>query len=331
MKLSDGVVLAAAMACVISAPRCGDRECSSRYRPEIEGEWWPVAGDPDLGEYTRPEQQPVDFAVWQAADGSWQLWSCIRHTGCGGHTRLFHGWRGDSLSAPDWQPQGIVMQADTALGEQAGGLQAPFVIKIDEVYYMFYDDWGRICLARSLDGVNFERLLNERGQPDLFSGPFSNSRDPMVIEINGLYHCYYTGHLDRDSEQRFKCAVFCRTSADLRQWSDPVMVSAGGRAATMSNWWGGDCECPFVVYFNGCYYLFRNQLYGEDNLNTQYASPDPKDFGVDHDRRGIGTLAVAAPEIIHHRGRDYIAVLKPSLKGIRIARLKWTEIEQKKE
>ena len=58
--------------------------------PRIDGEWWQVAGDPDLGKYTNPKQQPVDFAVWQAADGTWQLWSCIRGTNCGGKTRLFH-------------------------------------------------------------------------------------------------------------------------------------------------------------------------------------------------------------------------------------------------
>ncbi|MBM4033144.1 MAG: hypothetical protein FJ291_15365 [Planctomycetes bacterium] len=48
--------------------------------PRIDGEWWQVAGDPDLGTLTDPKQQPVDFAVWQAADGSWQLLSCTRHS-----------------------------------------------------------------------------------------------------------------------------------------------------------------------------------------------------------------------------------------------------------
>ena len=110
-------------------------------------------------------------------------------------------------------------------------------------------------------------------------------------------------------------------------WSDPVLVSAGGVAKTQSNWWGGDAECPFVVQFKGMFYLFRNQLYGADNLNTQYASMNPMDFGVDDDRYRIGTLPVAAPEIIRHRGRYYIAALKPSLKGIRMARLKWMKME----
>jgi hypothetical protein len=34
-------------------------------------------------------------------------------------------------------------------------------------------------------------------------------------------------------------------------------------------------------------------------------------------------LPVAAPEIVEHEGRTYIASLLPSLKGIRIARLEW--------
>jgi hypothetical protein len=49
--------------------------------PRIDGDWWQIAGDPDLGEYTSEKQQPVDFAIWQAADGTWQLWSCIRNNG----------------------------------------------------------------------------------------------------------------------------------------------------------------------------------------------------------------------------------------------------------
>jgi hypothetical protein len=48
--------------------------------PQIDGDFWQVAGDPDLGKYTTPKQQPVDFGIWQAVDGTWQLWSCIRGT-----------------------------------------------------------------------------------------------------------------------------------------------------------------------------------------------------------------------------------------------------------
>jgi hypothetical protein len=69
---------------------------------------------------------------------------------------------------------------------------------------------------------------------------------------------------------------------------------------------------------------FRNQRYGTDSLNTQYCSQDPLDCGADHDRFRTGPLPVAAPEIVLHEGQYYIAALLPSLKGIRIAKLKWT-------
>lgn len=291
-------------------------------RPEIAGNWWQVAGNPDLGDYTSPKQEPVDFAIWQAADGTWQIWSCIRHTKCGGHTRLFYRWEGKRLTDTDWQPMGIAMEADPALGEAAGGLQAPHVFREGDTYYMVYGDWHRICLARSADGKRFERVLNSQGQPALFSGPYETARDAMVMKHCGLYYCYYMGH---EKDAQYPSATFCRTSPDLREWSEPVIVSAGGTAATQSDWYGGDAECPFVVNRDGLFYFFRNQLYRGGALNTQYASRNPLNFGVGHDRFRIGTLPVAAPEIIEHEGRWYIAALNPELDGIRIAPLRWAK------
>src|SRR5260221_4141859 len=104
-------------------------------KPRIVGDWWQVAGDPDLGELTSPKQQPVDFAIWQAADGTWQLWSCIRSTKETGHTRLFHRWEGRNLTDANWTPMGIAMRADPQFGETPGGLQAPFVFRDGKLVY----------------------------------------------------------------------------------------------------------------------------------------------------------------------------------------------------
>ena len=289
--------------------------------PSVPGKWWRIAGNPDLGELGSEKQEPVDFAIWKAADGTWQLLSCIRHTNCGGETRLFYRWESRSLTSENWKPKGVAMQADPKLGETAGGLQAPHVFKRGREYYMVYGDWQRICLARSLDGKNFERVLNERGQPDLFRGPYGHTRDPMVIELGGLYVCYYTGH---EKDEKIQAAVFCRTSADLVHWSEPMLVAAGGEAHKHS-WYGGDCECPFVLNHEGHYYLFRNLLYGKGHLNVQYASTNPFDFGVGTDRCYVGLLRVAAPEIIVDKRRQYIASLTPELDGIRLARLQWVK------
>jgi hypothetical protein len=292
--------------------------------PTVDGDWWSIAPLPDLGKLNKAGQQTVDFAIWQAADGTWQLWSCIRKTSVPGRGRLLYAWEAKNLTDAEWTPQGIAMEADPSLGETEGGLQAPYVLKVDGLYYMFYGDWERICLATSHDGKKFERIKNERGQPNLFAGPYPQTRDPMVVKIGGLYYCYYSGNREKGSPPPV-AAVFCRTSADLRHWSEAVMVSAGGDAVGRTRWHGGDAECPFVVEHDGLFYLFRNQRYGVEGIHTEYASPNPLSFGVNDDRYEIGTMPAVAPEIIHREAQDYIASVKPGFDGIRVARLKWMQ------
>jgi len=298
------------------------KEENTVYVPQISGAWWQVAGNPNLGECTSEKQQPVDFGIWQAADGTWQLWSCIRHTKCGKHTRLFYRWEGESLTDPNWKPMGIAMQADTTLGEKSGGLQAPHVIKENGTYYMFYGDWQRICLAKSQDGKHFERVINEDGNPALFKGPYNGTRDAMVLKDNDQYYCYYMGN---NRAKEIRSAIFCRTSKDMKNWSEPAMVYGGGTPAQWdtSTGMGLDAESPHVVNYQGKYILFSNQVYGKNMLNTQYCSDDPLYFGVNTDSLMINTLPVAAPEIIEHEGQYYIASLVGSLDGIKIAKLEF--------
>jgi hypothetical protein len=101
-------------------------------------------------------------------------------------------------------------------------------------------------------------------------------------------------------------------------------VAFGGKAGTGFT----SAECPFVWYHaaSGYYYMFRTQVYGNPGRSTVYASKDPANFGINDDRFLVGTLPVAAPEIIEHEGQTYIAGLLPSLKGIRIAKLEWETI-----
>ena len=284
--------------------------------PRIAGDWWQVAGDPDLGELTDAGQQPVDFGVWRASDGTWQLWSCIRKTKESGNTRLFYHWEGAKLTDKDWTPRGVAMRAEPRFGETTGGLQAPFVMKDGKQFLLFYGDWESICVATSTDGKNFERRARPSRRTGMFGeGPGANTRDPMVLRIGNLWHCYYTAHPNR------KGSVYCRTSTDTREWSGAGVVAAGGRA--------GDgpysAECPFVVELKpGEFYLFRTQRYGADAQTSVYHSNDPFDFGVNDDAKHfLGTLPIAAPEIFQHEGRFYVAALMPNLKGIRIALLEW--------
>ena len=300
--------------------------------PKIEGDWWQVSGDPDLGKYTTEKQQPVDFAIWQAADGTWQLWSCIRATSYPGWTRLLYRWEAKQLTDRNWQPMGIAMTSDVKLGEVEGMLQAPYVMRYRDRYLMFYGTGDQIALATSPDGKTFQRRLLPDGTVGMFTDGFG-TRDPMTIRIKGTFYTYYSANpgtvfaagdstaSNRASLQLKPNADFVRTSTDLVHWSDAKKVAGGGEAGMGSS----SAECPFVYYHakSGYYYLFRTQHYGMNAETRVYRSKDPENFGTDDDRYLVETLAVAAPEIIESQGQLYIAALLPSLKGIQIAKLGW--------
>jgi hypothetical protein len=313
-----GAVLLVVVASLARSVAAVEGPDSAADVPFIDGDWWQVAGNPDLGKFNDPRQEPVDFSIWQAADGTWQLWSCIRKTKCGGNTRLFYGWEGKSITSPNWRPVGIKMTADTALGETAGGLQAPHVVRSSDTYYMLYGDWEHICLATSRDGKKFERYIEPNGKTGLFTeGLGFNTRDPFAMRVGREWYVYYTAYPNKQG------AVYCRKSSDLHTFSESTTVAFGGRTGVGPF----SAECPQVVGHEGMYYLFRTQHYADADGGPRscvYASRDPLNFGINQDRLYFVTeLPIAAPEIVSTDGQQYIAALLPSLKGIRIAKLEW--------
>lgn len=295
---------------------------ASPAAPRIEGEWWTVAGTPDLGEFTSPNQQPVDFAIWPAADGTWQLWSCIRGTREVGRKRLLHRWEGARLTDSDWKPMGVAMRSDPKLGEGEGNLQAPYVFTHEGRYIMYYGDWVNIRRQDSEDGKTFVRGANVEGQGLVFGDDLDHHiRDPMMLRRGDTWICYYTANPGRVG------SIYARTSKDLRNWTPEQRVAGIGlnhddlRLAS---------ECPFVVELKpGEFYLFHTQKYGPKSHTTVRYSRDPLNFLGEKDAgEVVTTLPVAAPEIFRHEGHWYIAATRLDLRGIRVARLTW---EEKKE
>jgi hypothetical protein len=283
--------------------------------PRVTSDFWTVAHNPDLGAVGAPGQQVVDFSVWEAADGTWQLWSCIRGTNVGGNTRLFYHWEGRNLTDSDWTPKGIAMQADPSLGETAGGVQAPFVLRMGDTWHMFYGDWEHICHATSTDGKAFTRVVGADGKTGLFTeGIGLNTRDPMLLHEGTTNYLYYATSDGAD---------YVRTSTDLASFGASTRVAYGGSAGTG----GASAECPFVVRPDpsGPYFLFRTQLYGGGATTRVYRSLDPKNFGMDDDAHHlVATLPLAAPEIVRVGADYYIAALRGDLAGIQIAHLAFT-------
>lgn len=302
--------------------------------PQIDGEWWYVTGNPMDHKFATERQEPVDFAVWQASDGTWQLWSCMRKTTAGGEsgkTRFFYRWEGKHLTDSDWKPMGIAMDADPSLGETPGGLQAPHVVKVGDTYHMFYGDWVNICHATSKDGKKFTRVIQENRRTGMFTeGPDAHTRDVMLLRHDDLWYAYYTGRTEGSGK------VWVRKTSDFKNWSTSEIVSFGGQSGTGT----GSSECPHVVKIgaNG-FYLFKTQTYGrydreKDDLRNRgapqtsvYHSNNPMMFGINQDEDYfIDHLTVAAPEIVHYEGQYYIFALKTgALDGIRCSKLKWAK------
>lgn len=295
--------------------------------PTLDGEPWHIGDNPPLGELGTPRQEMVDHAIWQARDGSWQLWSCVRGTTIG---RLLYAWEGATLDQSPWAQRGVAMRALTEFGESIddwGGkewIQAPHVVIHEDRYHMLYGghrselEHCQINLATSADGKDFDRYRNAKGQSRVFVGP-GEARDPMTLAIDGVWHCYYTGNPD-PTKRRDVGGIYCRTSSDLVTWSEPTLVSYGGKAG--EDMWSA--ECPHVVEREGYYYLFRTTDYREPVTHV-YRSRDPLDFGLDEDSHYVGTIAVAAPEIVRHDGQDYVSTVHDLRGGVQLQRMRWVD------
>ena len=286
--------------------------------PKIIGPWWTIAQNPDLGPLTGEGQVAANCSIWQAADGSWQLWSHLVGTKTPGEGRLIYRWQGAKLTDTDWTPMGIAIEADPGFGETLGGLQSPFVIKQKGEYLMVYGDWRHICLARSWDGKSFARQLNRDGMAGMFAEPDgARARDPMLLPIGNTFYLYYVAAVDG------RAAVYCRTSTDLRRWSDRKKVLASGTPGSDN----GSAAGPFVFSLPGddAYYLFQTHASTgpSEYMTSVYWSRDPLDFGVDDDRKLVATLPTEVVRIFRHDGDYYILSLMSGMQGYKMASLEW--------
>jgi len=110
-------------------------------------------------------------------------------------------------------------------------------------------------------------------------------------------------------------------SKDFVRWGAEHLVRRGGKAGR--KFWSH--ECPHVIAHGGLFHLLTTQRYTGRPKTSVFCSADPLDFGIDDDATLLGTLPVAAPEVLRHKGRLVIAALTPALDGIRIAPLRWAQ------
>ena len=293
----------------------------TRRVPSPEGDWLQVAFSPELPEIRSGPGQVVDHCLFQASNGRWQLWTQIRSTAIG---RLFYRWEGsDVFETPDWTPRGICWRAERGCGESWGTedderIHAPYVRHDSGQFVMYYGGGpsrgggSQICAAVSRDGVDFQRVTDNRGQSQIFSGP-GVARDPMVIKTDHGYVMYYAAN---EGERGI---IAARTSdrAYGAPWSGCRIASENGVCGNR-RW---TQQCPFVVLLDGYYYLFKMGPSGEFKTAV-YRSEDPMFFGAG-DERLVTVVEASAAEIVREGGQFYISSLIPGYEGVRIRRLNW--------
>ncbi|MFO7826576.1 MAG: hypothetical protein R6V72_21760 [Cyclobacterium sp.] len=325
----------------------------TKLRPVLDEDWWLIGPPPAQGSHTIPVKmgdngdllnyESVDHHLFQAKDGHWHLWGCVRHTGWG---RILYHWKAKNLTDSPWKDTGEFIRANEAFGESINGwgneewIQSPFFVKENGLYYMFYgghstgrnregvpvqgktrsesfDTECQICIMTSPDGLNWSRHAFDDGLSRAFTGP-GEARDPCLIKIDGLWHLYYTGLEDGDPE---KGGMFVRISRDLLHWSNYQLVHRAHQYG--SNWW--EIECPHVVYREGYFYLFRTQNYTQA-ITHVFRSEDPLDFGREDEtasQKYLGQIPCAAPEIYQVDGKEFLSSNhNPSL-GTQMCRLRW--------
>ncbi|MDR1303587.1 MAG: hypothetical protein LBK76_00010 [Verrucomicrobiales bacterium] len=223
--------------------------------------------DPSVGE-VKP-WYINDHCFVRADDGTWHMFGITHAEPAAPLDEKFLAHAtSPSLSAPDWQKHDPVLFYQPGEPWREAHVWAPYIVKHDGVYYMFYcagdKDHTRykIHLATSRDLWHWER---HPANPLVVDG--FDARDPMVIRHHGEWIMYYTANSEPAGGQHVVAAV---TSSDLVKWGHKRVVFTHPARGTF----GGPTESPFVVERHGKFYLFvcTNNPY---NDTAVYVSEDP--------------------------------------------------------
>lgn len=292
------------------------------YIPVIASEWKVLFKPQAAGCYVN------DHCIVRATDG-WHLFGITsQNTPINPqHERYFvHAW-GRSLEQ-EFTNESIVIDHGTRAW-------APGVVKEGNKYFMYY---GPAPTKLAVSGELHHWINNDIH----FAGSPIDAchRDHMVLKINSYtWVMYVTGVRDG-----YGC-ISAYVSNDLLHWRFvQYALTTSGNASLKPAW--GAAESPFVVYYEGYYYLFitYTDCSTETYNNTLvFRSGNPYDFGDYHGDNESEIVAAKlfghASEIIHdaESGKWYITTCGwpgkniPHEHAVSIARLEWVEPSSKAE
>jgi hypothetical protein len=289
--------------------------------PRLARPWIRLAAPPVLERHAKPGAQAVDFTIFQAGDGTWQLVSCIRGTAVPGGGRLLYRWESARLTDADWTPKGIFREADPALGHREGSLQAPHCVRDGDRWWMFCNSNGARCLT-SGDGRTFAWATGDGG-----SGKFFDmARDVMLLDhrpVDGRWYAFFTDIQPGRYPQRKDHTVCVRTAERLDGvWSQKADVGVlTAPEAIDPRYAFAEAESPFVLARKGWYYRWEQMDVHLSATLAPWTAAGRVEL-VPGDRH-----AYLSPEVVECDGTTYLAAYSYSdgRSGIYLAALAWSD------
>ncbi|MDD2797660.1 MAG: family 43 glycosylhydrolase [Bacteroidales bacterium] len=285
----------------------------------VLGDSWKITGLPNVPiEIGRQNVDVVDHSFFKRADGKWVVVAAIRGAI---PSHPLYAWETNKLTDPNWKEIGVVASADSAYGEDTEkGLYAPHILKKPNGYYCFYTTANSMRALFSKDGFNFMRIKDKEGHYEIINHLVG--RDVMVFEESGKYYAYSTvSTFDAGGwPSGYIVATFAKFQDDYMFWPHPEysIVNSGGIGGNGAV----SCESPFVLKYDGDYYLFRAS--SKTFKTYVYRSKNLLDFGVNNDSKLIAVLPLKASEILEENGQWYISDLD-DFKGLKMHRFSWVK------
>ncbi len=295
--------------------------------------WRVVERSPSGYEWDKGEtDEVVDFTVFQADDGSWQIIGCVRWTTYptwNGVTngRILYRWESTNFFATNWTEKGVFMTTSNMPPEtqgtyNGGMIQAPHVVKDGDMYYMIYNSKYAHMMSSS-NGLDWVHQTNYAGSYTHFDP--TGGRDIALVDNRDVDGNWYAIYCPKTPgwDSRGYTNVYRAAAGILGPWSAEMPM------ATQPYW--QDVESPFMVRRGGWYYLLlQDRVFAQPNITNFFGSPELTVMNHFNGNLDDPTTSIrgVAPEIVHYPGgQDYLAayntIAGDPLEGIEIRPLDW--------
>ncbi len=287
---------------------------------------WMRGERPFAGKYCEPGWHTIDHAIFHH-DG---LFHCYYIRG-----RAATNWpeyptcdfgHAVSTDLKRWTPQRPVLHTP-AQGWDEYQVWAPHVIAHNGRFFMFYTGVNRHCaqaigLAVSTDLYHWRRVgrapVIRPGAWGVWSADrWSDCRDPMVLQADGMFYCYYTAQRQAAPNAPVECCVGVARSNDLLHWDDAGYIRLTHSLTTPP-------ESVFVTRRDGAYHMiYTNYQYGLTAAVSEHPVDGWRELPVESMSVKKG---VSASEIIEHDGQWYLSFISHQanmLRFLEVERLIW--------